>query len=1288
MEGIELEEGLTSPFDGPIDQGDFCNSILARFSDSTQEEHQNLCAVIGTMSQELKDQNMPSSPVAYFGTTWSSLNRLLSEPNPPSHVVESFLTILSLLLPRVPVAVVRKKEELISGPMVRVLQLSSSTMGSIIAGLKCITHFLIIKEASSWSDVSQLYGILLNFVTDSRPKVRRQVQLCLRIVLEKFRGKSLGAQASEELTVLFKRFLLFAMDSNPNSSDGPRGAQEVLHVLDALKDCLPLMPSKYTTEILEHLKPLLAVHNLKLSRRITDCLLLLCLNPDSEVSSKTLLDVLCSLALSVTSNQTETSVDALTFTARLLDAGMVKVYSRNRQLCIVKLPVVFNALRDILVSEHEEATHSAVTTLKSLIHKCIDESLIKEGVDEIKLMNLSVGSRTSGPTIIEKVCSIIESLLGYHYLDVLDPSFQVISSLFDKLGFDSSYLMRGILKSMAEMQKLPDEEFSKRKQLHECLGTALGAMGPQTFLGLLPLNLEAEDLAEVNVWLFPILKQYTIGAHLSYFMEILDMVRQMKIKSEKLELQGRVYSSRGVNALVYSLWSLLPSFCNYPFDTAQSFKDLVKDLCSALNEETDIRGIICSSLQSLILQNKKILENKNDESDLTDTEPAARQRVMSYYTPHVAADNLSALKESARDLLPVLSTIFLKSRKDDGGSLQSAIGEFASISDKGVVSRLFKNTMQKLLKVTQNAGKAEYSKKSDSMAIDEPSDESSPSAMRGKLLDLAASLLPGLNSEEVKLLFTAIKPALQDGEGLIQKKAYKVLSLILKTSDAFLASKLDEMLQLMIEVLPSCNFSAKRHRLDCLYFLIVHVSKVNTEQRRRDIIGSFLTEIILALKEANKKTRSRAYDIVVEIGHAFGDEDKGGKRENLNQFFNMVAGGLAGETPHMISAAVKGLARLVYEFSDLVSTACNLLPSTFLLLRRKNREIVKANLGLLKVLVAKSKAEALQVHLKGMVEGLMMWQDDTKTHFKAKVKLLLEMLVKKCGLDAVKAVMPEEHMKLLTNIRKIKERKEKKLAAPSEEAKSHFSKATTSRQSRWNHTKIFSDFGDEETENSELEYMDDQTVSGRRGKASSQLKSKASLQRSRARGNKNLPGHLVDQIEDDEPLDLLDRQRTRSAIRSTENLKRKNLSDNEPEFDADGRMIIQEEGNQKMERSFEPESDRKSEAGSRRSASTKKTQKRQKTSDSGWAYTGNEYANKKAGGDLQKKDKLEPYAYWPLDRKMMSRRPEHRASAKKGMASVVKMTKRLEGKSASSLLSSGGLKFKKSHKKSGKKKSK
>lgn len=59
-----------------------------------------------------------------------------------------------------------------------------------------------------------------------------------------------------------------------------------------------------------------------------------------------------------------------------------------------------------------------------------------------------------------------------------------------------------------------------------------------------------------------------------------------------------------------------------------------------------------------------------------------------------------------------------------------------------------------------------------------------------------------------------------------------------------------------------------------------------------------------------------------------------------------IAGGLARETPHMISAAVKGLARLAYEFTDLVSTAYSVLPSTFLLLKRENKEIIKVCFGL------------------------------------------------------------------------------------------------------------------------------------------------------------------------------------------------------------------------------------------------------------------------------------------------------------------------------------------------------
>ncbi|KAF5811744.1 hypothetical protein HanXRQr2_Chr04g0184991 [Helianthus annuus] len=267
--------------------------------------------------------------------------------------------------------------------------------------------------------------------------------------------------------------------------------------------------------------------------------------------------------------------------------------------------------------------------------------------------------------------------------------------------------------------------------------------------------------------------------------------------------------------------------------------------------------------------------------------------------------------------------------------------------------------------------------------------------------------------------------------------------------------------------------------------------------------------------------------------------------------------------------------------------------------------------------------------MRDMVEALLSWQSSNKNHFKAKVKQLLEMLVKKCGIDAVKEAMPEEHMKLLTNIKKKNERKERKHSANTEETKSRLSsKATTSRLSRRNHTKIYSDFGDDE----ETEDM---------------LNSKKSSFKSK-RARKRLAEDSYEQL-DDEPLDLLDREKTRLSLRSFDSLKRKLWSDDEPEIDADGRLVISEE-EKGIKREVTTGTGSDSDV---RSVAIRKTKKRRKTVQSGWAYTGSEYSSKKAGEDLKRKGKFEPYAYWPLDRKMVSRRPEHLVAARKGMSSVV-----------------------------------
>lgn len=182
---------------------------------------------------------------------------------------------------------------------------------------------------------------------DGETQVRKQSHSCLCEVLEYFQLvpalAPLLAPASEAITNVFERLLLLAGGSNANVSEGPKSAQEVLYILDALKICLPCMSAKSSTNILKYFKSLLELRHPLVTRRITDGLNALCLHSSGEVSAEVLLDLLCSLATSVSSN--ESSADSMTFTARLLDTGMKRVYSLNRQICVVKLPIVFNVLK-------------------------------------------------------------------------------------------------------------------------------------------------------------------------------------------------------------------------------------------------------------------------------------------------------------------------------------------------------------------------------------------------------------------------------------------------------------------------------------------------------------------------------------------------------------------------------------------------------------------------------------------------------------------------------------------------------------------------------------------------------------------------------------------------------------------------------------------------------------------------------------------------------------------------------------------------------------------------------
>lgn len=171
---MDTEMDISQPPENEQFSGDdIAAEILARFHNSPQEEHRNICATIGIISQALKEQGLALTPVAYFAAAVSSFIRLSGDPSTAGGDpdVSAILYFLSIVLPRLPSAVLKRKGGVFSESLVRVLGCESLPVGGVIAALKCTSHLLIISDKSNYSNVSQLYGILLNYVTDGNSKV-------------------------------------------------------------------------------------------------------------------------------------------------------------------------------------------------------------------------------------------------------------------------------------------------------------------------------------------------------------------------------------------------------------------------------------------------------------------------------------------------------------------------------------------------------------------------------------------------------------------------------------------------------------------------------------------------------------------------------------------------------------------------------------------------------------------------------------------------------------------------------------------------------------------------------------------------------------------------------------------------------------------------------------------------------------------------------------------------------------------------------------------------------------
>lgn len=433
-------------------------------------------------------------------------------------------------------------------------------------------------------------------------------------------------------------------------------------------------------------------------------------------------------------------------------------------------------------------------------------------------------------------------------------------------------------------------------------------------------------------------------------------------------------------------------------DLPAAFPGLAKRLGVTIESEPALRPMCCAAIVSAIKSSRGALDHgDSDMADEGDEAGQAEPRL----SKEAGEANCAALSTYAKNYLPILFNVAAQTPVPQRPLVLEAIEAYVSITDQQRISQFFTNVMKKLLSASAGEGDS-------AMDTDEEREEK-----KVLLVDLAMSLMPGLDKPSAEFLYKAAIPLLRDGAVGVQKRSYKLIQSMGVHHTDMIQSKLEELCEALIAALPETAPGASKWRLRCLHKL---VELLPIDQAYMKLLGGILGEVMLGTKQSSRKSRDVSFAMIVCMAQRIDDPSNQG---HLNDLFSMLLAGLAGTTPHMISASLLALSRLVYEYSSRVTElAPQLLESVMILLEHKSREIVTSALGFAKVMSVSLPHDMLRRYLKPLIASLLVWSADSRNRFRLKVKVIVERLVRRLTYEEVLEATPAEHHKLIQAIHK------------------------------------------------------------------------------------------------------------------------------------------------------------------------------------------------------------------------------------------------------------------------------
>ncbi|KAG6333632.1 hypothetical protein ID866_5457 [Astraeus odoratus] len=1154
--------------------------------------------LLKALESTFQDKGTDRTPTAYFAALITTLDGTIQKKEislGDGDMLPAELYLLALVSPFVPAPVIQTN-------LSTLLSLTASLFPSLTAhapplrsqlALYNVIFRVLDRSQLDGPGVRQSFATVLQLCLDSRPKVRKRAVDLVSDVLSNPPSPLLRHPYAERVAEWLETSLHQAssgvLSKSKTAAKGSDSADVAMHLLALLRPILPNLPLDAIPSITSVLLTLPRLGNPYLSQSSYSILSELLSRSVGSGTQSGAEQIPAVLAAVLSSPPPKSDATVAPSWLRVLGATMLAYHSTDAQCCSGEFLQVWRAIWAFLESSQTQTRVAVAESLEALT-QCITLPMVQVALPEPE------NGKSALRSIVAQCSKALDSLA---YAQAVPQLFNVISSLIENLDIRiqedrpttaAEVLLMGLIEKVADLRV--QKTFEHKEAADTVISTAMRVVGPAALLEALPLNLEPQDRnagGEPRAFLLPMLSQphpSPLNHFVTYFVPLSERMFNLQ---QKADAEGRQSEAKVWGVLVSQVWGGFPGYCYASPNVENALTPTFSQLLSRLlYNQPDLRLPILKGLKVLVESNLAIVSESYSDME----EDTNRSVTKASASQEEATRNLTFLKNQVESWFAVFFNVFGSVDSDGRGVVGDVITVWAGLADSQEISKAYRKVVELF---QQNLRKF----------ISAP-DAQQSAAVVAMTQDLLILLLPFLDTPDITSLFHVCltEEVLSCKDNGVQKRGYKLLAKSI-SSEKLQVDVLATLQQLDVFVAGLIPAS-KRDRFVLLTLLVPGIPATSLH-----IIPSLIPEAVLGTKEPSEKARLAAFDLIVAMGRKMSeggivkrqmldemDEDGSDEaRASINEYITMVAAGLAGATPHMISATVTAISRLVFEFKDTIDVQVHgdILTTLMVFLSSTNREIVKSTLGYIKLAIHTLPVELLRPHLAELVPALLAWSHDHKNHFKTKVRHVLERMIRKFGWDDVhSAAGKEEGVKVLINIKKRKERAKRKKAK---------SAATEDHEETLAGKVATGDAFEDVLYGSESEYEDtDDDEAGH----SVTAKAKGTAYGVRLRA------------DDDDPMDLL----LGAASRVTRGAYMESVTSTDG-FTRDAKGRVKFNKDTKKRRRENEDQDGDVEMADETVSDPKKNKRRSEVK------LGHEFKARKAGGDIKKKG-LEPYAYLPL----------------------------------------------------------